>query len=101
MLFSCLYPPASLSLPIEEPIRTSPPLQVHPFPHKPMGTRSTLPRLSVTCLAVTEPLLSVYVSVSSAELQVPEGGPGLTFPCPAQGLAHSRPQPVQGGGREG
>lgn len=100
MLFSCLYPPASLLLPIEEPTRTSPPLQVHPFPHKPMGTRSASPRPSVTCLAVTEPSLSAYVSVSSAELQVPEGGPGLTFLRPAQGLAHSRPQPVRGGGRE-
>ena len=91
MLFSCLYPPTSLLLPMEEPTQTSPPLQIHPFPHKPMGTCSALPRLSVTCLAVTEPSLSVYMSVSSADLQVPEGGPGLTFPHPAQGLAHSRP----------
>ena len=101
MLFSRLYPPTSLLLPTEEPIQTSPPLQGHPFPHKPKGTRSALPKLPVTGLVATEPQLSVYVSVSSAELQVPEGGPGLTFPRPAQGLAHSRPQLVWGEGREG
>lgn len=101
MLFSCLYPPTSLLLPMEEPTQTLPPLQVHPFPHKPMGIRSALPKLSVTGLAATEPQLSVYMSVSSAELQVPEGGPRLMFPRPAQCLAHSRPQLVWGGGREG
>lgn len=55
MLFSCLYPPTSLFLPVEEPTQTLPPLQVHPFPHKPMGTCSALPKLSVMCLAATEP----------------------------------------------